>query len=88
MFKFKWYDRLCKKQDKPVIKKIKYKDYEKAEANLNLQDSYSMLIKEEVKGCLFIYDDEFKEWFDKIPLSYPLNEWLEIRRSHNLWVKE
>ena len=58
---------------------IEINDFQHADDNLNLGD----LNVYKFKGCLFIWNDEFEEWYndeDTSPHARPLKEWLEYRK--------
>jgi len=60
-----------------TILKINERDYKKARENTFLQGDMSL--KEEFKGCLFVYDDEFEEYVDGLDGMDYLQEWLYTR---------
>ena len=64
-----------------LLKSINEKNYAKAMDNNYLQDS--MVIKEEFKGCLFIYDDGFEKYYNSFQVLDELDEWLYRRGYYN-----
>ncbi len=64
-----------------MILKISKDNYEKARENTFLNEN--MKIREEFKGCLFVYDDEFERYVNSLDKMDELDQWLYTRWHHN-----
>ena len=65
-----------------TLKLIDKNDYKKARENTFLNQN-TMKIREEFKGCLFVYDDGFERYVNSLDNMDELDQWLYTRWHHN-----